>query len=650
MRTRLLFGITALAFCSFATAETVWLTSLDLKNVKQGYGEPQKDLNIIGKPLQIAGRPFQHGLGTHATMQLYVNVNGAKRFRAYVGIDDSAAAGTGSVSYQIIGDRKVLFETGIMRSGDRAREVDIDLRKVKQLIFKVGAGGDGLGNDHADWADARFDVEGAKPASIPIPVEKPYFWTPKPSDKPRINGPKVFGVHPGHPVMYTVPATGQTPLTYTAANLPQGLSLDPQNGQFKGSIAEKGEYVVKLTVSNKKGKAERDFKFVVGDTLALTPPMGWSTWYVSYTDISDTMVRTQADAMVNSGLASHGYSYINIDDGWNINPNSKDPRINGKVRDEKGNLRSNQNFPDMRGMCDYVHSRGLKIGMYISPGKYTCAGYAGSLGHEEQDAKQFAEWGFDFLKYDWCSYDNEAKDHSVPELRKPYDLMREAILKQDRDFVYNLCQYGMGEVWKWGRDAGGNFWRTTGDLGNEGDGLWGGMSAIGFGQSGYAQYAGPGGWNDPDNIIIGTTMSSGKLQPVALTPSEQYTYMTLWCMLAAPLVIATDMTQTEPITLSILSNDEVIEVNQDALGKQGYRVKAKGGLEVWAKDLEDGSRAIALFNRSDFETDVEVKWSDLGIVGKHKVRDLWKQRNLGVKAEGYKTKVRSHGAVLIKVS
>jgi alpha-galactosidase len=288
--------------------------------------------------------------------------------------------------------------------------------------------------------------------------------------------------------------------------------------------------------------------------------------------------------------------------------------------------------------------------MYISPGKYTCAGYAGSLGHEEQDAKQFAEWGFDFLKYDWCSYDNEAKDHSVPELRKPYDLMREAILKQDRDFVYNLCQYGMGEVWKWGRDAGGNFWRTTGDLGNEGDGLWGGMSAIGFGQSGYAQYAGPGGWNDPDNIIIGTTMSSGKLQPVALTPSEQYTYMTLWCMLAAPLVIATDMTQTEPITLSILSNDEVIEVNQDALGKQGYRVKAKGGLEVWAKDLEDGSRAIALFNRSDFETDVEVKWSDLGIVGKHKVRDLWKQRNLGVKAEGYKTKVRSHGAVLIKVS
>jgi alpha-galactosidase len=476
--------------------------------------------------------------------------------------------------------------------------------------------------------------------------------TPKPSPAPRINGPAIYGCRPGAPFAYTIPATGERPMEFTAVGLPSGLMLDPKTGMISGALAVQGTYAVKLRAKNAVGAAEKPFRIVCGDQIALTPPMGWSSWYMAYTNISDQMIRTQAEAMASTGLINHGYAYINIDDGWNIKLKSDDPSIGGEPRDAAGNLRSNKNFPDMKALCDAIHRLGLKIGIYISPGPATCAGYAGSAGHEEQDARQFAAWGFDFLKYDWCSYGDVAPDKGPASLKQPYLVMRAALDKVGRDMVYNLCQYGMGDVWEWGREVGGNYWRTTGDLGipPEDKSLWTSMSRIGFGQAGKEKFAGPGGWNDPDNILVGSILWNNQLVPTPLTPDEQYTYMTLWALLAAPLVFGGDMTQLDDFTLGLLGNDEVIEVNQDALGKQAVPVSRYKDCEVWAKDMEDGSKAVGLFNRSNSVTTVTARWDELGIKGKWKVRDAWRQYDWGAFENWFTQKVNRHGAVLLRLS
>jgi alpha-galactosidase len=473
--------------------------------------------------------------------------------------------------------------------------------------------------------------------------------TPPPSPEPRIHGARVYGTRPGRPFLYTIPATGLRPMTFSAKGLPKGLKLDPKTGIITGSVAQKGEFRVRLGARNTVGSAERDFRIVAGDKLALTPPMGWSTWYMAYTDISDKFVREQADAMASSGLIRHGYAYVNIDDGWNIKPGSLDPALGGPPRDAKGNLRPNGRFPDMKAMCDYVHSQGLKIGIYISPGPSTCAGYEGSYQHEEQDARQFAAWGFDFLKYDWCSYGKIARDKSLAEIQKPYRLMGGILEKLDRDFVFNLCQYGMGDVSQWGREVGGHYWRTTGDLGDQRHPLWQNMSTIGFGQAGKEKWAGPGGWNDPDNILIGHIIWDKKLRPTPLAPDEQYTYVSLWSLLSAPLILGGDMTRLDDFTLGLLTNDEVIDVNQDTLGRQAVPVFKDGNLEVWAKDLEDGSKAMGLFNRGEEPTAVTATWSALGIQGRRPVRDLWRQKDLGVFDGEYRATVAAHGVALVRV-
>jgi len=492
----------------------------------------------------------------------------------------------------------------------------------------------------------------AAAAAVALPLAaQPRSLTPKPSPAPRINGPAVYGCRPGAPFAYTIPATGERPMRFTAAGLPSGLTLDVKTGRISGTIALKGTYAVRLRAKNARGLAERTLRIVCGDRIALTPPMGWSSWYMAYTEISDKMIRAQAAAMVASGLINHGYAYINIDDGWNVKLDSTDPVIGGAPRDNAGNLRPNQNFPDMKALCGAVHGLGLKIGIYISPGPATCGGYAGSYGHVEQDARQFAAWGFDFLKYDWCSYDKVAADRTVPSLKLPYAAMRSALDKVGRDIVYNLCQYGMGKVWEWGREVGGNYWRTTDDLGAppEDKSLWTSMSRIGFGQAGKEKFAGPGGWNDPDNILVGSILWDGKLVPTPLTHDEQYTYMSLWALLDAPLIFGGDLTQLDDFTLGLLDNDEVIEIDQDALGKQAAPVAKAGDCEVWAKDMDDGSKAVGLFNRSKAVTTVTARWEELGIKGKWKVRDVWRQYDWGVFENWFTQKVNRHGAVLLRL-
>jgi alpha-galactosidase len=484
-------------------------------------------------------------------------------------------------------------------------------------------------------------------------AEPKIILTPKPGPGPRINGAKIFGVRPGSPFLFTIPATGERPMKYEAINLPSGLNCNANTGQITGTIEKPGEYTVTFRLTNKSGKAERPFKIICGETLALTPHMGWNSWYVWENHVTDKIMREAADAMVSSGMIDHGYMYINIDDCWAIKPASKDSALLGEPRDKNGMVNSNSRFPDMKALTDYIHALGLKAGIYTSPGLLTCAGHVGAYSFEEKDVKRFVDWGFDFLKYDWCSYGDIAKNNSVPELQKPYIIISEIIKKQKRDIVLNLCQYGMGDVWKWGKNVGGNSWRTAGDLGLTFEGIATSLFRDGFdvySRDSLNLYGGPGGWNDPDYLLLGYLSNwKGQTVPTPLTPNEQYTHVSLWSLLSAPLIFSGDITRLDDFTLSLLTNDEIIEVDQDPLGKSGYRVSKIENMEVWIKTLEDNSIAVGLFNRGDEPAKVTALWSDLGLKGKQKVRDLWRQKDLGNYNEKYCVNVERHGVVMVRM-
>jgi alpha-galactosidase len=547
---------------------------------------------------------------------------------------DDETGNLGSVTFRVAADNKTLWESGVMRGGAPAKQVSVDLTGLNTLLLAVGDAGDGMDHDHADWADAKILMTEGKPDALMPPHEPAVVLTPKPPPAPRINGPKIFGARPGSPFLFTIPASGQRPMTFDADNLPPGLQLDPATGIITGTLGDKGAYVVTLGAKNALGAATRPLKILCGDTIALTPPLGWNSWNCFACDVTDANVRAAADAMAASGLMEHGWTYINIDDCWEAG------------RDAQGDVLSNDKFPNMNALTEYVHSKGLRIGLYSSPGPKTCAGHEGSYKHEEQDARRYAQWGFDYLKYDWCSYGEIAPNAGHAALMKPYQVMRAALDKAPRDIVFSLCQYGMGNVWEWGAQVGGNCWRTTGDISDS----WASMAGIGFGQAGHERFAGPGRWNDPDMLVVGYVGWSNRVRPTRLTPNEQYTHISLWCLLCSPLLIGCDLTKLDEFTLNLLANDEVLEVSQDPLGRQAGRVAQTGPLEVWAKDLQDGSQAVGLFNRGDQETRVTAHWSDLLLTGPHKVRDLWRQQDLGSFTEQFQAAVPRHGVVLIRVA
>jgi alpha-galactosidase len=361
---------------------------------------------------------------------------------------------------------------------------------------------------------------------------------------------------------------------------------------------------------------------IPSNALAKTPPMGWNSWNKFRTKIDDKTIREIADAIVTSGMKDAGYTYINIDDGWQWK------------RDEQGVLLPNPNFPDMKALADYVHARGLRLGIYSSPGPRTCGGFEGSYGHEEIDAQTWASWGIDYLKYDWCSASRIWKDEDMPAV---YQRMAEAIVKAGRPMVYSLCQYGRFNVQEWGPRVGGHLWRTTVDIRDQ----WEAMANIGFSQGPLAQFAAPGRWNDPDMLEIGNG---------AMSRTEYETHFSLWAMLAAPLIAGNDVRSMSAETRAILLNKEVIAVDQDRLGKAGSRIHTVGETEVWSRPLEGGSFAVGLFNRGATPAEVSVKWSDLKISGSRRVRDLWAHADRGASLEGYTATVSPHGVVMLKVS
>jgi alpha-galactosidase len=356
--------------------------------------------------------------------------------------------------------------------------------------------------------------------------------------------------------------------------------------------------------------------------LARTPPMGWNSWNKFAEQVDDRIVRSVADAMVVSGMSKVGYEYINIDDTWE------------GERDKNGRITSNKKFPDMKALCDYVHSKGLKIGLYSGPGPETCGGYEGSFGHEEQDAKTYAEWGFDYLKYDWCSADRIYKD---TDMRPVYQKMGEALLKCGRPIVFSLCQYGKDDVWGWGAKVSGNLWRTTGDIKDN----WKRMDEIGFSQFAIQHYVRPGHWNDPDMLEIGNG---------GMTSDEYRTHMSLWCLLAAPLLAGNDLSKMSDDTRSILMNREVIAIDQDPAAHPAKLVTYEGKLMVACRKLHDDSTAVAFFNRTEKEDEIGVEWSAAGVEGENlEARDLWKHDATEVSGHYYSTKVPAHGVVMLKV-
>lgn len=390
--------------------------------------------------------------------------------------------------------------------------------------------------------------------------------------------------------------------------------------------------------------------------LATTPPMGWSTWNHFHHDISDALIRAQADAIVSSGMRDAGYVYVNIDGGWE------------GYRDANGVLHPNKDFPDMKALGDYIHSKGLKFGMYTGPGPETCGGAPASYGHEEQDAKMFASWGVDFLKYDLCTFRKIMAQESGATAQSPapplsalgydqvmvqesdavidkgnsimeaaYEKMHQALLATGRPIVFSMCQYGYAEVWKWGPKVGGNLWRTSGDINDNYDRV----TENGFGEAGLSPYAGPGHWNDPDFLEVG----NGKM-----TADESRTNFSLWAILAAPLIAGNDLAHMTAETRDILLNKEVIAVDQDSLGKQGDRAYQKGPLQVWTRTLSGGDLAVGLFNGIRSPARITLNLEEAGWHGPAQARDLWAHRDIGVLHGSYTVMVHGHGVVMLRLS
>jgi alpha-galactosidase len=579
-----------------------------------------------------------------------------------------------------------------------------------------------------------FGVFGLAPmiyaAAVRVPDPTPdltsKILTPPAPHTPRINGPSVYGERPGNPFLYSIPTSGDRPMIFTAEGLPPGLKLDRNTGQILGTVTDAGEYHVVLTAENALGRATRNFKIIIGAQIALTPPMGWNSWNSWAGQVDQDKVLQSARLMISSGLADHGWTYVNVDDTWQ-----------GARTGPDHALLANDKFPDMAGMCAQIHQLGLKAGIYSTPWITSYANFAGGSSNDENgvwdkavqgslanrnsveqigkyhfyttDAKQFAGWGFDYLKYDWNPND-------VPTTQE----MSAALQQTGRDIVFSLSNSApMANAADWANLA--NAWRTTGDIGD----VWGratdyhhGIAEIGFAQDQWAPFNGPGHWNDEDMLVVGYVSVGAPIHPTRLTPDEQYTHISLWCLLSAPLMIGCEMDKLDAFTLNLLTNDEVLAVDQDALGRQAMRISgptlqlpppagARGrgpaqppssqlsfseqiavsdalrkalsdsdpdaknilaahpnytlltdvnmrnnpggnGL-VYAKLLEDGSLAVGLFNVGLRPEIVTAAWSDLGLTGKHMVRDLWRQQDLGVCNTQFSTTVPAHGVVLVKI-
>ena len=630
-----------------AEGGVVGIETLGAGSISAGFHSAHVNASCEGRPLKIAGTSFAKGIGTHAPSSAIYTLSNAVSFSAKVGVDDESNHPAASVVFIVYADGEEVARSPVMKSGMPAHTIDVKLSGVRELELFVSDANDGGMCDHADWAEAKVVLgRGGEIRSKSIPENVEYgILTPPERPEPRINGARVHGARPGRPILLRAAVSGVRPMEMRVSKLPEGLSFDAQTGIFTGSIAEAGDYDVTLSVKNAVGSTSRKLTFRIGEKIALTPPMGWNSWNCFAGAVTGQNIRDTADIFISSGLADHGWQYVNIDDFWQNRPGEKrDATLIGPDRQTDGTIQPNKRFPDMKELADYIHLKGLKAGLYSSPGPYTCGGCVGSWKHEWQDARTYADWGFDYLKYDRCSYAGIAVGNGLGKLTNAYLLMGEALAMQKRDIVHSLCLYVDNQVPTWG-PACGQCWRTTMDIVD----TWGSMYGILTAQRDLWPFAAPGGWNDPDMLIVGT-VGWGNSHPTRLTPNEQYTHVSLWSMLCAPLLIGCDLTKLDDFTRALLTNDEVIDINQDELGAQAALVQGneRAG-EVWAKPMSDGSFVFALFNPLTNPRTIRANLTKLGLRGKWRVRDVWRQADEGIVETEISATLPRHATKLVRL-
>jgi alpha-galactosidase len=620
--------------------------------------------NYSGDTMRIAGVRHLRGLGLQSVAVMPLQLDGrGTRFQALVGADDRGNPEI-PVRFLVLGDGRVLFESAPMRVGAVPVEVDIDITGIRRLGLLVLDDVGGIYNKrtYANWVDARITMTAdARPGPVPNEGER-YILTPAPPARPRITSPRAFGVRPGHPFLYRITATGLRPLRFKVTGLPSGLSLDSISGVISGRADAQGEHVVRLQAENAHGRDTATLRVRIGEAIALTPPMGWNGWNSWAHHIDREKVLASARAMVDKGLADHGWTYVNIDDTWQ-----------GVRSGPSHALQPNAKFPDIAGMVDSIHAMGLKAGIYSTPYISTYAGYpGGSSDHpaggetheeisknrqpymrigpyrfEEDDARQMAAWGFDFLKYDWRM--------DVASAERMFGALR----RSGRDIVLSLSNIAPFEkVRDWVRTS--NMYRTGPDIRDS----WHSLYMTGFSLDRWGPFAGPGHWSDPDMMIVGNLSIGSEMHPSRLTPDEQYSHVSLWALLSAPLLIGCPIEQLDDLTLGLLTNDEVIAVDQDPLGRPARLLSDTLGFQTWLKPMADGSYVAGLFHTAEYGRTPQsyFRWGDerpgaytlrpgaMGLKGRWRARDLWRQADLPGDADGLTLSIPHHGVRLLRLT
>lgn len=639
-------------FTDKSESKVVWLDEFGQDSCYvQDWGMVEVNRSVVHTPLTVNGVVYERGLGAHSISRLLYEIGGdALEITGLVGADDNNRF-SGKMLFKIMGDKQILWESGVMKKGDPVKEFDVNLKGIDKVLLLVEACDDGIMYDHANWLNVKITTKGEVrpvPAWAKAVAKEKYILTPPAPETPVINNPLVFGSRLGNPFLWSVMASGNRPMQYDAKGLPSGLSISPTTGVITGVASARGEYDVELIAKNDKGVDTKTVKIKIGDEIALTPTMGWNSWNCWGLSVNDQKVRDAALQMYQN-LHAFGWEYVNIDDGWEA-----------QQRNSDGVLLPNEKFPDFEELISYIHSLGLKFGIYSSPGATTCGGFLGSYQNEMIDAKTWAEWGVDYLKYDYCGYLEIEENSEEKTIQHPYIVMREALDNVDRDIVY-CVGYGAPNVWNWAPEAGGNQWRTTRDITDE----WNVVTAIGTFQDVCAASTKPGQINDPDMLVVGRLGQpwANEVHDSELTADEQYSHISLWCLLSAPLLLGSDMSELDEFTLSLLTNNEVIAVNQDPLVMPAEKMIVDNG-QIWIKKLHDGSFAVGFFHVDPYfilwdqesaeamqmvDYPFELSLEELGITGEVKVRELWRQQDLGMEDEKISTNVPYHGVSFLRL-